>query len=236
MRTTITAIRTRMIDPASSLPLLVWLSPAFPVGSFAYSQGLEWAVEDGSVRDAATLTSWLDDIVTHGAIRADALLVAAAWRCGQPQAVLAVNELALALAPSQERRLETSTQGTAFLQAVAAAWPAPRIETLVAALGEDDIAYPVAVGFCAAAHDIAVRPTVTAFAVAAVGNLVSAVLRLGSIGQSEAQAIIARSAPALERLAAFAETASLDDIGTCALRADIASMRHETQYSRLFRS
>ena len=234
--TRIMVMLTRMTDPASSLPLLVWLSPAFPVGSFAYSQGLEWAVEDGTVHDAATLAAWLDDVVVHGAIRADAVCLAAAWRAGALQAVLAVNELALALAPSQERRLETATQGTAFLRAVAAAWPAPRIDALAAALGEDEVAYPVAIGVAAAAHAIALRPTLSAFAVAAVGNLVSAALRLGPIGQSQAQAIIAGLAPALERLAETAANASLDDVGTCALRADIASMRHETQYSRLFRS
>ena len=226
----------RMTDPAFSLPLLVWLSPAFPVGSFAYSQGLEWAVEDGTVHDAATLASWLDDVVAHGALRADAVLLAAAWRAGDPQAAMAVNDLALALAPSQERRLETATQGSAFLRAVAAAWPAPQIAALAAALGDDAIAYPVAVGFAAAAHAIPLRPTLTSFAVAAVGNLVSAALRLGPIGQTEAQTIIAGLAPKLEALAQDAETAGLDDLGTCAFRTDIASMRHETQYSRLFRS
>ena len=233
---TTTGMTTGTIDPASSLPLLVWLSPAFPVGAFAYSQGLEWAVEDASVRDAATLAAWLDDLVAHGPVRADAVLLAAAWRAGDAQAALAVNELALALAPSRERRLETATQGTAFLHAVAAAWPAVGIAALAATLGDEEIAYPVAVGVAAAAHGIALRPTLVAFALAAVGNLVSAALRLGPIGQSQAQAIIAGLAPRLDRLADATEHSSLDDLGTSALRADIASMRHETQYSRLFRS
>ncbi|VVB43071.1 Urease accessory protein UreF [Beijerinckiaceae bacterium RH AL1] len=223
-------------DQASSLQLLIWLSPSFPVGAFAYSQGLEWAVEDGAVHDAATLEAWLVDLVAHGPIRADAVLLAAAWRAADPQAALAVNELALALAPSHERRLETATQGSAFLRAVAAAWLSAPLDALATALGEEDIAYPVAVGVAAAAHAIALRPTLAAFALAAITNLVSAALRLGPIGQSEAQAIIARVAPRLEALAAATEHAGLDDLGTCALRADIASMRHETQYSRLFRS
>ena len=231
-----TITRIRMTEPTSGMPLLVWLSPSFPVGAFAYSQGLEWAVEERNVHDAATLATWLDDLVAHGSIRTDAVLLATAWRASDAGAALAIGELALALTPSQERRLETATQGTAFLRAVAAAWPAPRIEALASALGEDEIAYPVAVGVAAAAHGLALGTTLEAFTLAAVGNLVSAALRLGPIGQTEAQAIIAGLCPALTRLAAHAATASLDDLGTCALRADIASMRHETQYSRLFRS
>ena len=223
-----------MTDPASSLPLLVWLSPSFPVGAFAYSQGLEWAVEAGCVHDAATLAAWLDDLVGHGSIRADAVLLAAAWRA--PATALAISELALALTPSRERRLETATQGVAFLRAVAAAWPAPGLDELTSALGEGEIAYPVAVGAAAAAHELGLGPTLEAFGLAAVGNFVSAAVRLGPIGQTEAQAIIAALCPAVTRLAAHAEGASLDDVGTCAFRADIASMRHETQYSRLFRS
>ena len=225
-----------MTEGPSSLPLLVWLSPAFPVGAFAYSHGLEWAVEDKIVTDAATLAAWLDDLVAHGAIRSDAVLLAAAWRAVDVAAAAEVNELALALAPSRERLLETAAQGTAFLRAVAAAWPATSIAALATALGEGDIAYPVAVGAAAAAHRLALRPTIEAFALAALGNLVSAALRLGPIGQSEAQAIIARLCPAVAALADFAEAATLDDLGTCAFRSDIAAMRHETQYSRLFRS
>ena len=217
----------------ATLPLFAWLSPAFPVGAFAYSHGLEAAVESGDISDDATCAAWIDDLVAAGSIRADCVLLAAAWAAADPRPV---NALALALAPSQERRLETSAQGTAFLVAVAAAWPAPAIETFVSELKEGDAAYPVAVGVAAAAHDLPLRDTLAAFALAAVSNLVSAVLRLGPIGQSDAQAIIAACCPALEKLAAWAETSTLTDLGTATWRADIASMRHETQYSRLFRS
>ena len=218
------------------LPLLVWLSPGFPVGAFAFSHGLEWAVEVGALRDAADLACWLDDLVAHGSLRADAVLVAAAWRAADDAATRSVNDLALALAPSRERRLETSAQGTAFLAAVRQAWPAPAIARFAEALGEDDVAYPVAVGLSAAAHAIPLHPTLDAFTLAACSNLVSAAVRLGVIGQTEAQATIAALCPALARLAAWATTSSLEDCGTAAWGADIASMRHETQYSRLFRS
>lgn len=217
-------------------PLLVWLSPGFPVGAFAFSHGLEWAVDSGAVQDAAALKGWLADLVMHGSIRADATLLAAAWRARDAAEAVVVNELALALAPSWERRLESSAQGNAFLAAVRPAWPASGIEAFASVLTDRDAAYPVAVGVSAAAHAIPLHPTLDAFCLAACSTLVSAAVRLGLIGQTEAQAIIATLCPALGHLAAWATTSSLADCGTAAWGADIASMRHETQYSRLFRS
>lgn len=223
-----------MDEATARLALLAWLSPGFPVGSFAFSHGLEWAVETGDIADAADLEAWLIDLLEYGAPRADAVLLAAT--CREPSDVERINELALALSPSSERRLETSAQGSAFLTAVAAAWPEPRLASLAEIFAEREIAYPVALALAAAAHDIALRITLDAFLLATVSNLVSAVLRLGPIGQSDAQAIIARMAPRSVRAAAFAETSTLDELGVCAWRSDIAAMRHETQYSRLFRS
>src|SRR5690606_13924952 len=107
-----------------ALPLFTWLSPGFPVGAYAYSHGVEWAVETGDIRDEATLLTWLSDALEHGAGRNDAILLAHASRAlGDNNALAAVNELALALAPSQELRLETAQQGRSFLDAVLAAWP-----------------------------------------------------------------------------------------------------------------
>ena len=231
-----TRIRMPMAELALHLPLFVWLSPLFPVGAFAYSNGLEWAVEDGAVVDASSLERWLVDLLVNGAMRADAVLIAHAWRAPDAETAIEVNDLALALSPSRERALETGAQGTAFMSAVRAAWPAPALERFAARVDDGETAYPVAVGLAAAAHTLPLRATLEAFTLAAVGNLVSAALRLGPIGQSEGQAILAALCPAIDRLAAFAEMAGPNDLGTCAFRADIASMRHETQYSRLFRS
>ncbi|HYF55523.1 MAG TPA: urease accessory UreF family protein [Salinarimonas sp.] len=220
------------------LPLMVWLSPAFPVGAFAYSHGLEWAFEAGDLADAAALQGWLSDLVAHGALRNDALLLAAAYRAvvaGDEAGLADISELALALSPSAERRLETVTQGTAFLAAIARSWPAAPVEALRAS-SEAEAAYPVAVGVAAAGHGLPLTETLQSFALAFAANLVSAAVRLGVVGQTDGQRVTAALLPALVAVAAEAEAGSLDDLGACTLRSDLASLRHETQYTRLFRS
>lgn len=220
------------------LPLLVWLSPSFPVGAFAYSHGLEWAHEAGDLTGAATLRDWLEALIAHGSLRNDLVLFACAWRaCGQGDdaALAEIAELALALANSAERRLETVTQGNAFLAAARAAWPCAAFDWLRAAW-DSDVAYPVAVAVAAGGHDLPLRPALEAYGLGFVANLVSAAVRLGIVGQTDGQKVTAALVPSLREAAARAETATLDDLGGCALRSDLASLRHETQYTRLFRS
>jgi urease accessory protein len=218
--------------------LTIWLSPSFPVGAFAYSHGLEWAVETGDVRDEATLVAWLADLIEHGGARADAIVLAEAYRAtaaDDSETLAATGELALALAPCAERRLETTQQGRSFLSAVSAAWPAPRIARAEQVLA-DEVAYPVALGVAAAAHDIPLTRACEAYALAFAANLVSAGVRLGVVGQTQGQRTLAALAAPIAALGAFAATSTLDDLGSASFRSDIASMRHETQYSRLFRS
>jgi urease accessory protein len=224
--------------PAGSLPLLLWLSPAFPVGAFAYSHGLEWAQEAGDVTDRASLQAWLLDLLEHGAARNDAILLACAFRAaadGGNDELAAVAELALALGTGAERRLEATTQGDAFVATVARAWPCPAIDRLRRAW-PGPVAYPVALGAAAAGHGIPLRDALPAFGLGFLSNLVSAAVRLGIVGQTDGQRVLAALMPAAEELAAFAAEATLDDLGGAAFRSDLASLRHETQYTRLFRS
>jgi urease accessory protein len=223
---------------SAHLPLMVWLSPSFPVGAFAYSHGLEWAFEAGDLHDAATLGDWLDALVGHGSLRNDLILVACAFRAaasGVEADLAEIAELALALANSAERRLETVTQGNAFLAAARAAWPCDAFARLAAAW-PGDVAYPVAVAVAAAGHRLPLAHSLEAYGLAFVANLVSAAVRLGIVGQTDGQRITAGLVPALHAAAAASETATLDDLGACAFRSDLAALRHETQYSRLFRS
>lgn len=227
-----------MTTSHDSILLQVWLSPAFPVGSYAYSHGLEAAVDSGDVRDAATAQAWIVDLIAHGGPRNDAILLAEAWRASHAAddaRLAAVNELALVLAPSRERLLECRAQGDAFVAAIVAAWPCRSVSSL-ATLASGGVAYPVALGAAAAGHDLALEASLPSFLVAFAANLVSAATRLGCIGQTDAQRILAMALPAIRVTATACMTATLDDLGGFALRSDVASMRHEVQYSRLFRT
>ncbi|ACL56099.1 urease accessory protein UreF [Methylobacterium nodulans] len=221
-----------------ALLLLSWLSPGYPVGAYAYSHGLEWAAEAGDVRDEASLRAWLADVLAHGAARNDAILAAhahAAGARGDAEAAAALNDLALALAPSRELHLETSQQGRSFLDATCAAWPVPALSALAGRLA-GPVAYPVAVGLAAGAHGIARPMLLTGYLAAFLQNLVSAALRLAPVGQSAGTRVVASLSPAVAAVAAEAEAASLNDIGAATVRLDLGSFRHETQYSRIFRS
>ena len=218
--------------------LLAWFSPSFPVGAFAYSHGLEWVVERGWVRDRETLTEWLRDLLVHGAIRNDMILLAEASRAtadGQWAQLAEINDLARALQPSAERHLEMVTQGNAFLETVRAAWGHARLDD-VARMVAPDVAYPVAVGASAAVHGLILVQTLHAFGLAAISNLTSAAIRLSAIGQMDAQRTIAALIPDITASATAAGEAPLGDIGGAVYRSDIASLAHETQYTRLFRS
>jgi urease accessory protein len=223
---------------SNTLALLAWLSPTYPVGAYAYSHGLEWAAESGEIGDEAALLAWLVDVLEHGAGRNDAILLAAAHRialAGDRAALLEVSDLALALAPSQELRLETSQQGRSFLDTTLAAWPSALLSPLADYL-KGEVAYPVAVGLAAGAHGIPLPPTLEAFLLAFMQNLVSAALRLAPIGQTGGARVLAQLAPAVAALAREVPDLTLDDIGSATFRADLGSFLHETQYARLFRS
>ncbi len=214
-------------DPAglALLTLAQWLSPAFPVGAFAYSHGLDAAVTDGTVTDADSFADWLDDVLFHGGGRTDAILLVAAHAADEAS-LQGLDELARALAPSAERLMETDLQGAAFAGTAAAIWGtdgAPRT-------------YPVAVGAAAAVHGLPLEQTVQFYLHAFASNLTAAATRLVPLGQTEAQAVLAARAPALADLGRLALSLTLEDLGSSAFLADIASMRHETQYSRMFRS
>jgi urease accessory protein len=222
----------------SALPLLAWLSPAFPVGSFAYSHGIEWAFEAGDVTDATSTKGWIADLIECGGPWSDAVLLANAHRAASAKEfdqLREVSEFATAFAPSRERKLETMAQGEAFMNAAGAAWPNKTLEKIISLIGRE-VAYPVAVGVTSAAHEIPLRVTLESYLLAVVSNFASAAVRLIPLGQTDGTKIVAKLTPLVREVAARAEKSSLEDAGGAAIRSDIASMKHETQYTRLFRS
>jgi urease accessory protein len=218
--------------------LMAWLSPSYPVGAFSYSGGVEWAVEAGDITDRVTLERWLTVVIGQGGGFCDAVFFAHAHRAvtaGDDVALRDVVELAAAFAPSKERHLETTAQGMAFVQATRAAWTCAALDTL-ASIWDGPVAYPVAVGVASAGHGIAPEAALGAYLHAVTANLISAGVRLIPLGQTDGQRALAALEKVAAATAARALVTRLDDFGGAALRADLASMHHETQYTRLFRS
>jgi urease accessory protein len=225
-------------ETASLYRLMTWLSPSFPVGAFSYSSGLEWAVEAGDITDAASLQHWLSSMLTDGTGLCDGIFLAHIYRAalaGDDALLAEVAELASAFVTSRERHLETTAQGRAFIEIARAAWNWTPLDRLVAAC-EGAIVYPAAVGLVSAAHGVPLAPTVHAFLHALTSNWISAGARLVPLGQTDSQRLLARLEPIVAATAKRALAASLDDLRGATFRADLASMRHETQYTRLFRS
>ena len=195
-----------MLTDSHMLTLAQWLSPAYPVGAFSYSHGLEWAEHIGDVSDAASFQHWLSDILQHGTGRNDAILLSHAYHADRDN-LTKIDTLSRAFAASKERLLETEAQGAAFVKTTAAIW------------GEDlpALTYPVALGHAAACQGIAA-------------------MRLVPLGQTEGQRVLHALTPLCQQLAEEAATLPLDALGGSCVLADIASMKHETQYTRLFRS
>jgi len=221
--------------------LMTWLSPAFPVGAFTYSHGLEWAVEEGRLHDRASLTAWGGAVVTHGAGRADADLFREVWQAvtdGDPGRFDRAAELADALRGTAEMALESVNQGTAFVRVLRDTWPHPDLDAWLARLDALDRppAYAVAVALACALHGVPLREALAAFLHAFAANLVSAAVRLVPLGQTDGQAAQAALAPVVAAAVEAALARDLDDLGGAAPLIDLCSMSHETQYTRLFRS
>jgi urease accessory protein len=217
-----------MTDSAATPRLLTWLSPAFPTGAFAYSHGLEWAVETHDIHDGETLRDWLFAIISHGSGRTDLILLRHAHRsANDPDTLRDIAALALATASCRERRDEALAQGKAFLRA-ASGWGVPALP--------EDTPYAVAVGAMTGLHGIDEDAAASAYLQTFASNLISAAVRLVPLGQTTGLRTLVALEPAILETAAATRTATFDDLGGCAFRSDLAAMRHETQYTRLFRS
>jgi urease accessory protein len=228
----------QLLSPAALYRLMTWLSPAYPVGAFSYSSGIEWAVEARDIHDAASLRSWLETLLTDGAGYCDGIFFSQAHRAVAAEndsALRDIAELAAAFVPTRERHLETTTQGRAFIDATRAAWPCAALDRL-RAIWSGPVTYPVAVGVACAGHDIPHMLALHAFLAAVAANWVSAGVRLIPLGQTDSQRVLNALEPTIAKTAMLASAASLDDLGSAAFRADLASALHETQYTRLFRS
>jgi len=217
--------------------LLTWTSPSYPTGAFSYSHGLEWAVEVGDVRDVATLVDYIDAVLARGGGWIDAVLFARAYDCAHDASAFdEIADLAAALRGSAETALESHQQGAAFLAVTRRAWPHAQLDTFAERRGDASVAHSIAMALACAVHGIPRDVALSAWLHATAANLVSAGVRLVPLGQTDGQIATARLASRIGAIAADALDMSLDELGTAAPLLELCSIRHETQYTRLFRS
>lgn len=235
-------IRTRPIEALGQsglYRLLAWLSPGFPIGGFSYSHGLEAAADNGAVGDRLSLQYWIGAIITWGVGRIDADILRDAHRAvsaGDIAALSAANRHGVAFRATAETRLETTAQGAAFLDAYRAAWPEPFLDHWAKMLDGGSVCYAVAVGAATAQAGIPVDCALIGYMQAIAANLVSAGLRLAIIGQTDGQRILAALEPVINTAVSSALTREQGSFGSATFAVELASMMHETQYTRLFRS
>ena len=214
---------------------MAWLSPAYPIGGFSYSHGIETAVEEGFIINRASLVAWLQTVLAAGTGRVDGALFAAAWRAADTKdwhAFDTIAERAAAWRGTSEMALESRQQGGSFLSITRTAWPHPDLGAV-----RDDLALPLAVALAAAAHGIALEAALGGYLHAFTANLISAAVRTVPLGQSDGQRALAGLEGTVRRtVEAALAVSNLDEVGTATPLLDWCSLRHETQYTRLFRS
>lgn len=221
---TITVMGTRM-NTSALLTLTQWLSPGFPISAYAYSHGLEHAIDSGALTDADGLRDWLEDVLAHGSGRSDAILLCAAYRA-PPETLQEIDDIARAYAASAGRLMEAVDQGAAFTRTVDDIWGTE--------IGR--LCYPVAVGHAARLKMLPLVDTLGIYTHAFAAALISATVRLIPLGQTEGQAVLASLAPVVEETCNAAMDSDLSDLASSCFALDIASMQHETQYSKVFRT
>lgn len=211
---------------ADILTLTQWLSPAYPVGGFAYSHGLEATIDEGAVTSSQDTKAWISDVLEHGSGWNDAVFVVAAYNAQDRDELTNVDVIARAFCASSERLMETKLLGQAFGTVTGDVWE----------LDLSQFSYPVSIGQAASLQNLPILLTTKMFLQAFASNLVACATRLVPLGQTEAQRLIRTLTPLCERIALSAQQADLDQLSSTAFLSDIASMKHETQYSRIFRT
>lgn len=231
---------TETLEYAALLKLQTWMSSSFPIGAYTCSHGIETAISDGRLHDVPSTHQWLQTILQHGSLWNDAILLSHAWHAVHDQhngirtpnirTLTELNQLSLALQAGAERHLETTQLGAAFLSA-ARAWP--ETDTLNwHALGSE-LAFPVIVGAAGALHDLPLAAVCASTLQSTLSNLAWIATRLLPLGQSDCLSIIVELEADITSVSKRATSATLDDLGSCALLCDLASLQHETLRSRV---
>lgn len=234
-------IERHRFSPRSLLRLQTWLSPAFPTGAYSYSHGLEWAVEAGYIKDRGSLVDWLEADLRYGSGRNEAIFFREAWRCttlGNRAKLVEISELAAAFRSTSEFALESSQQASACSMTLRQVWPNCRLDWLAETLAGMHVPHAIGIvlGVHSANQGIPLALALPAFLQSYAANLVIAAVRLIPLGQTDGQLAIAALEDAVLAACAHDTNSTIDNLGSAGFMVDLASMAHETQYTRLFRS
>lgn len=218
------------------LRLLQLASPSLPVGAYSYSEGLEFAVEQRAVTDAATLRCWLEDALKHGGVRVETAVLVRVYRAriaDDYDLVRYWNQWLTAARESEEIRLQNHEMGRALLKLLAELDPAPKeISSLLA----EPCNFAVAFAAAAAHWNIPRDAAVVGYLQTWTANIIAAGVKLIPLGQTAGQRLLWDQQSTIDDVACEATKLKDDELAVSNWGQVIASMRHETQYSRLFRS
>lgn len=226
-------------SPLALVRLLQLASPALPVGAYTYSQGLEWAVESGRIRDEASAGQWIGDLLAYAIGRFEAPLVGQLmlrWRENDLGEIARLNADFLASRESAELRAETVQMGFS-LNRLLTDLADSTLDALRAGLrGVPEIAFPTAWSGIASAWGIPPHDAVSGYLWAWAENQVMAALKAVPLGQAAGQRLLAELGQHVPAIADTALTLPEDQWSNLTPAFALRSARHETQYSRLFRS
>ena len=219
------------------MTVMQWMSPAFPIGAFAYSHGLEWAIDKGHVSNGKKLQNWIADLLEYGSLRTDAIFISLILRGHDAKKM---NELSIALCPAGERLLETKLQGSAFAKVIEDVWKQD--------IG--DLSLPIAVALAASLvkninpslclSNLPIGKILEGYLIKSItlsgSNLVSVAIRLIPIGQTEGQRIMLELSSKISDLVQSASESEIDDLNSACFFSDISAMEHEYLQPRIFKT
>jgi urease accessory protein len=225
-------------DPFPLARLLQLASPLLPVGAYCYSQGLEWAVEEGTVVDAASARSWIGDALRLSMCRFELPILKRllhAWSQSDEQALADWNAHFCAGRDTAESRAETLQMGYSLVRLLRdlEGFDQQQIAKLTAL---KEVSFPLAYACAATTWNIPQQPAMQAYAWSWTENQVSAAMKTVPLGQVAGQRILLALGTELAALVEQADLLADDEICNFTPRLTLAGCRHETQYSRLFRS
>ncbi len=228
----------RPLDTQPLLRLLQLASPALPVGAYSYSEGLEWLVDRQQVNGPESLAHWLGQELQYGAVRLEASVMVRAYRAmgvGDGECVLLWNRWLSATRETEELRLQSWQMGRSLLRLWQDLHP-DQVPFWLAELQTDGCNFAIAFGLVAASWQIDERSAVLGYLQSWATNLINAGIKLIPLGQTAGQRLLLNLTMSFSQVSDEVLTLTDADLSTCGWGLALASMAHETQYSRLFRS